>query len=413
MLLNYTTNSTGSGKESRLCTITTQRKVSYYLSFFLAYARIEKTNMTELELSSLHALRSLPHVGDKTLRLLVEHFGNGTTAWEHTGSFDVPGISKAALDDLLTKRPSMNREALWAALKKEAVTILHADDPLYPTLLHQIPDHPLLLYVRGDFDWATLNHKPTLAIVGSRKFTQYGEQVALRLSYDLAQAGFVVISGLAFGIDKKAHEGTLEAHGETLAVLGGGITDSDISPRSNLTLAQKILHTGALISEYPPHTEIYAGNFPMRNRIIAGLSQGVLVIEAAEKSGSLITALLALDYNREVFAIPGSIFSPVSTGTHALIKRGAKLVTHVSDIIEELAPHLKEASLTPEKSETPLNLNTEETAVLGALSHEPIDMHSLMQKTALSVSELQATLTLLELKGLAKNIGSMQYMKIH
>ncbi len=368
--------------------------------------------MTELELSSLHALRSLPHVGDKTLRLLVDHFGSGQAAWEATSGFAISGITKTAVDALLKKQLS-ERELLWAELQREAITIFHANDPLYPSLLRQIPDHPLLLYVRGQFDWSTLNHKPTIAIVGSRKFTAYGEQAALRLSYDLAQAGFVVISGLAFGIDKKAHTGTLDAHGETLAVLGGGIIDSDIAPRSNLALAKKILHTGALISEYPPHTEIHPGNFPMRNRIIAGLSQGVLVIEAAEKSGSLITAMLALDYNREVFAIPGSIFSPVSTGTHALIKRGAKLVTHVHDIIEELAPYLDEASPNEREDAIPLDLSPQETTVLKALSHEPIDMHFLIQKTALSVSELQATLTLLELKGLAKNIGSMQYMKIH
>ena len=366
--------------------------------------------MDEKELSSLHALRSLPHVGDKTLRILVAHFGSGQAAWEATGGFVITGITKTVVEALLTKQFGA-RELLWLELQKEEITVLHADDHLYPALLRQIPDHPLLLYVRGQFDWSTFNHRPTLAIVGSRKFTSYGEQVAERLSYDLSRAGFVIISGLAFGIDKKAHTGTLEAGGTTLAVLGGGITDGDIAPRSHLTLAEKILQTGALISEYPPHTEIHPGNFPMRNRIIAGLSQGVLVIEAAEKSGSLITATLALDYNREVFAIPGSIFSPVSTGTHALIKRGAKLVTHAHDILEELSPHLQPPSLANNQDISLPDLNETETLVLKALSHEPIDMHALIQKTNLPITELQSTLTLLELKDLAKNTGSMHYVR--
>jgi len=368
--------------------------------------------MLSSELASLHALRSLPHIGDKTLRLLVDFFGSGQTAWEYTESLTLPGLTRAATHSLATRDIHL-RETLWSELEKESITVLHADDPLYPKLLREIPDHPLLLYVRGDFDWSLLNQRPTLAIVGSRKFTAYGEQVAERLSYDLAQAGFIIISGLAFGIDKKAHTGTLEAHGTTLAILGGGITDSDIAPRSHLTLAKKILETGALISEYPPHTEIHPGNFPARNRIIAGLAQGVLVIEAAEKSGSLITASLALDYNREVFAIPGSIFSPVSTGTHLLLKRGAKLVTHAHDILEELAPQLPlQVTSIEEEAVSHVDLSQNEITTLKALTHEVIDMHVLIQKTSLPINELQAALTLLELKGLAKNIGSMQYMKI-
>lgn len=363
--------------------------------------------MTDLELSSLHALRSLPHVGSKTLRLLVGHFGSAHVAWEHAGSFDeVNGLTPQAKKSLQHKDAS-RRERLWQELLEGHISILHEDDPLYPKLLHEIPDHPTLLYVRGDFDWRSLSGKPTIALVGSRKFTPYGEQVAERLSYNLAQAGFVVVSGLAFGIDKRAHSGTLEANGETLAVLGGGIIDQDIAPRSHLSLAKNILSHGALISEYPPHSDVYPANFVLRNRIVAGLSQGVVVIEAAEKSGSLITANLALDYNREVFAVPGSIFSPVSTGTHALIKRGAKLVTHARDIIEELAPLLDTPQVSTEKSLP--TLTEKEQLVYQALDHEAKDTRTILQITKLPITELQATLTLLELKGLTKNIPGLGY----
>ena len=240
--------------------------------------------------------------------------------------------------------------------------------------------------MRGNFDWSSLEHKPLVAIVGSRKFTPYGEQVALRLSHDLAEAGVIVVSGLAFGIDKKAHEGSLDASGETFAVLGGGLIDKDIAPRSHVTLAEKIMKSGALISEYPPHTEIMPGNFPARNRIIAGLIQGIIVIEAAEKSGSLITATLALEYNRDVFAVPGSIFSPVSQGTHALIKRGAKLVTHVQDILEEL--RLVTDTVTDNSTRPLLELNETEQLIFTKLSHDHQEIRSLLQATTLPIGEI-------------------------
>ncbi len=365
----------------------------------------------DIELASLHALRSLHHIGDKTLRLLVAHFGSGQTAWEHTGSFaDIPDLSQKAVLSL-TKRDLSQRETLFRELTDSTIQILHEDDPLYPKLLREIPDHPLILYVRGNFDWSSLEHKPLVAIVGSRKFTPYGEQVALRLSHDLAEAGVIVVSGLAFGIDKKAHEGSLDASGETFAVLGGGLIDKDIAPRSHVTLAEKIMKSGALISEYPPHTEIMPGNFPARNRIIAGLIQGIIVIEAAEKSGSLITATLALEYNRDVFAVPGSIFSPVSQGTHALIKRGAKLVTHVQDILEEL--RLVTDTVTDNSTRPLLELNETEQLIFTKLSHDHQEIRSLLQATTLPIGELQATLTLLEIKGLVHHTPGLGYRKTH
>lgn len=368
----------------------------------------QNTKMHSQELFFLNALRSLPAVGDKTLRALVGHFGSAQAAWESPAHSSIPGIGKAAAEALSKKESFVHPEKSWEHLGKEAIRILHEDDPLYPALLREIPDRPLILYVRGSYDWSL--EKPSIAIVGSRKFTPYGEQAATRLSYDLAKAGCVIVSGLAFGIDKAAHLGALEADGETLAVLASGIDDAGISPRSHASLGKRVAENGALVSEFPPGTVPLPAFFLMRNRIVAGLTQGTIVIEAAESSGSLVTASLALDYNREVFAVPGSIFSPASAGTHSLLRRGAKLVTSARDVLEELSLALPEETRgLPEVAVA--GLSPQEEALLRALSHEPLHINQLLRITALTAAEIQAALSLLELRGLAKNIGSMQYRR--
>ncbi len=369
--------------------------------------------MSSKDLPYLHALRSLPSLGDKSLRNILSVFEGPKEAWESTNTPSTLTLPPRAHESYMARHTYIpSPDDHFAKLSQTGIEILTVNDSRYPALLREIPDHPYLLYVRGDFDWESLNHKPAIAIVGSRKFTPYGEQVALRLAYDLTQAGFIVISGLAFGIDKKAHMGALDAHGETLAVLGGGIADQDIAPRSNLTLAKNILTHGALISEHPPGTDIMPAYFALRNRIIAGMSHGTLVIEAAEGSGSLITAKLALDYNREVFAVPGSIFSPTSSGTHSLLKRGAKLVSHAHDVIEEIAPELSRKNTSPAQKERDLDgLSQQEQKIYQALSHEPAHLNVLARHTGQSISEIQSTLTLLEIKGFAKNIGTMQYIR--
>src|SRR3989338_8213560 len=219
----------------------------------------------------LYAFSLIPGIGNKTLRDLIVHFGSA--------------------------------EAIWEADEKSL------------RLLKEIPDAPMILFTRGNYDWAD---KPLIAIVGTRKFTSYGEQVAERLATDLARAGYVVVSGLAFGIDSIAHKAALEAGCETLAILGGGIDEASVPPQSHLPLARAGVNSGALISEYAPGTKPSEGTFPARDRIIAGMTLGTIIIEAPEKSGALITARLALDYNREVFAVPGSIFSRVSPGPKKL-----------------------------------------------------------------------------------------------
>ncbi|EKE19458.1 MAG: hypothetical protein ACD_9C00009G0001 [uncultured bacterium] len=253
--------------------------------------------------------------------------------------------------------------------------------------------------MKGDPD--CLNF-PLIAIVGSRKLTTYGNQAARSFARDLANNGICVVSGLAFGIDAVAHQGALDAKGKTIAVLGNSLDEESIAPRSNFQLSENIINNGGLlISEFPIKTAASQGTFPARNRIMAGLSQGTLVVEAALKSGSLITANLALDYNRDVFAVPGSIFSPQSEGTHLLIKAGAKLTTSAKDILEELR---LETSQQPSKKPT-ISMTNEEKNVFSVLSHESLHIDRISKLTKLDTSTISSILAILEIKGAIKMLA--------
>lgn len=360
----------------------------------------------------LYALSLIPGIGNKTLRDLIGHFGSAAAVWEadEVSLLAVKGLGPKTVATLVTVRRTIRPDAEWENIIRQGIDILAWNDAAYPRLLKETPDAPALLYVRGNYSW---EEKPLIAIVGSRKFTSYGQQAAYRLASDLAAAGYVVVSGLAFGIDAIAHKAALDAGAETLAVLGSGIDDASIAPGSHLPLAKAVMNAGALISEYPPGTIASEGTFPARNRIMAGMSLGTLVIEAAERSGTLITARLALDYNREVFAVPGSIFSPASLGTNALIKAGAKIITSVADILEEFP--LPKRALVPAKSAASLrnvSLSQEEESILGFLSHEPCHVDKIIKATRLKTSSVISLLALLEIRGFAKNIGGMNYIKL-
>lgn len=357
---------------------------------------------------AFHLLNRLPGCGAKTLRFLVGRFGTAQAAWEATnkdwGAFNQPRLSVMA-----EHRQNLIPQQEIEILRMSQIHVLPFTDPAFPTHLAETPDAPALLYVRGNFQ--SWNQQPLIAIVGSRKCTAYGKQVAREFARSLSQAGYMIVSGLAFGIDSIAHEATLDAGGETLAVLGSGIDDASISPQSHLQLAHTVIGHGALISELAPNTNANSGTFPARNRIMAGMCQGVVVVEATEESGSLITARLALDYNREVFAVPGSIFSPASVGTHALLKDGARLVTNIQDILSEL-PH----PLSAPHSETPtdpaiLHLTPDESMIFAALTHEGLHIDNLTALVRLETMRVNMALTKLELRGLAKNIGNMHYIK--
>ncbi|MFA9262295.1 MAG: DNA-processing protein DprA [Undibacterium sp.] len=354
---------------------------------------------------AFHLLNRLPGCGAKTIRSVVGAFGSAQAAWEAPES-DWAALGQPRLATIASSRSSVDIEKERLLLEVNQITVIPFTDPDFPTLLAEIPDPPALLYIRGNY--RAWNTKPHIAIVGSRKSTAYGRQVTQELTRALAKAGYTIVSGLAFGIDAIAHGATLEAHGSTVAILGSGIDDASVSPQSHLNLAHDILETGALISELGPGTTASVGTFPARNRIMAGLCQGTIVIEASEDSGSLITARLALDYNREVFAVPGSIFSPASTGTHRLLKEGARLVTGIQDILSELGNTLIASS--EENTPIPI-LDVDEETVYQLLSHEGIHIDKLITLARLEAMRVNMILTKLELRGLAKNIGNLHYTR--
>ncbi|SEG84395.1 DNA-processing protein DprA [Marinobacterium lutimaris] len=286
--------------------------------------------------------------------------------------------------------------------KARGWTLLNLDSPAYPDLLKQIHDPPILLWVDGDPDLLCL---PQLAVVGSRHASADGINQASRFATDLAAGGLVINSGLARGIDTAAHRGALDAGGKTLAIIGTGL--DRCYPAVNLKLAQQIRDGGgALVSEYPPGTRPLAQNFPRRNRIISGLSVGTLVVEAAPRSGSLITARQALEQGREVFALPGSIHNPLSRGCHALIREGATLVETSAHIIEELAPLL--GSLLPQAvAEEATGEPSTDDPVLSAVPFAPISFDDLAQRLSLQPSQLQQQLMRLELEGYIELRGSL------
>ncbi len=299
-------------------------------------------------------------------------------------------------------KPKRIDEAIeWA--QQSGQEIVTWQDQVYPPLLKQIADPPVLLYVRGDIQ---LLSQPQLAIVGSRNASKTGRLIASDFAQYLASVGLVVTSGLASGIDKAAHEGALNAlkadanqsSGTTIAVVATGL--DRVYPATNRDLARQIAETGAMVSEYPLGVKPMAYHFPQRNRIISGLSLGTLVVEAALKSGSLITARTALEQDREVFAVPGSIHNPQAKGCHQLIRQGAKLVESGEDILEELSAILQpQLTLSPVTASTKPESGGTESSLMAYLDFEPISLDELIHLTGWTVAQLQSELLMLELQG--------------
>ncbi|MBW1740650.1 MAG: DNA-protecting protein DprA [Deltaproteobacteria bacterium] len=347
--------------------------------------------------SLLHwlALKTVPGVGNRLFLHLIQHFGDPKKVFSASIEqlVQVEGVN-ARLASVIQgyKIPGKVQEDLSLA-EKNGIRIITFSDPSYPTLLRHISDPPPVLYVYGTLQADSLN----IAVVGSRNATTYGRTITERLSGDLVQRGFTVVSGMARGIDAAAHKGALAARGKTIAVLGCGL--DTIYPAENKRLFHQIAESGAVISEFPCLTPPEAHNFPVRNRIISGLALGTVIVEATQKSGSLITARLAAEQGREVFAVPGSITSFKSMGTHRLIKQGAKLVEHVNDIIDELnIDQLIPPTGGNEKPGIPLTL--EEKRLLNELSPYPVHIDKLVQHLSLSAAQVSSLLLQLELKGL-------------
>jgi len=351
-----------------------------------------------------NAFNLIENIGCAVIQRLFNHFSDLKTAWEAPeNELREAGLKETALNALLKERNKISPEKELEKLEKENINIVAIKDTDYPELLKQIYNPPFALYVKGHIKPVA----PHIAIVGSRKTSSYGKQAAQILSKGLASKSLTIVSGLATGIDTIAHTEALQAGQETIAVLGSGIDTNSIYPASNKKLAEAIINQGALISEFPVGTAPLRYHFPMRNRIISGLSLATLIIEAGETSGALITAKYALEQNREVFAIPGSIFSENSIGTNNLIKSGAKLTTNAQEIIEELNLTLATKKIV-KKDPTPDN--EEEKIILEKLSHEPIHVDKISETTKLNIANLNAILTMMEMKGKVKNLGGMMYV---
>ena len=402
--------------------------------------------MLSNETISLIHLNMIQGVGLKTVQILRDVFGSAERALQATSDelSKIDGLTPA-MRDLLQRKPvhyPIEREL--ELIEKYGCQVLTLYDPEYPSRLKEIDTPPIVLYIRGEL---TSEDSLSLALVGSRDAKDYGRKASYRLSYQLAQRGLTVVSGLARGIDTAAHRGALESGGRTIAVMGSGL--SFIYPAMNTDLAEKITASGALISEFPMETTPKPNNFPRRNRIISGMTLGTVVVEASNRSGALITARLAGEQGREVFAVPGEIFSELSTGTHRLINNGAKLVNTVDDLLNELPPymlnHIQSESLTAsvpdiepsqepsiEKSDTkseavqpsaevpqpvqntpPPDLTPDERTVFDAIETPSSHIDNIVRTTQLPIGQVSSVLLMLELKGVVQQLPGKQFAKVN
>ncbi|MBN2394238.1 MAG: DNA-processing protein DprA [Anaerolineae bacterium] len=342
-------------------------------------------------------------IGPVRLRMLLDFFGDIQSAWEAPEQvLREIKLDRRSLGNFLKVRYEADLDETLRQVERVGAQVLTWDSPNYPNILSQIDDAPPVLFVRGTL---TPADEWSVALVGTRKATVYGREVARRLATDLGHNRVTLVSGLARGIDSVAHRAALDAGGRTLAVLGSGV--DHIYPPEHHKLAEAIIENGALISDYPLETRPEAANFPARNRIISGLSLGVVVVEAGVKSGALITADFALDHGREVFAVPGSILGPASVGCNRLLRDGANIVTEVGDILEVL--HLDQVSEKQLAREI-LPANPTEAAILERLTPEPRHLDELSREIELPVETISSTLVMMELKGMTRQVAPLQYV---
>jgi DNA processing protein len=360
--------------------VTTNKELRYWLGFSLI-SGIGRVKFSQLE----------------------SYFKKMEDAWKAgPGELRQAGLERHIVQAIETQRPQIDLDVEMEKLVKHGVKAYTCRDREYPARLKEIYDFPPVIYIKGEL---TTQDEWCIAVVGTRRATVYGRQVTEEIVADLARARITVVSGLARGIDTVAHRATLKAGGRTVAVFGCGL--DTIYPAENAALAEGIVKQGAIMSEYPLGTKPRPDNFPRRNRIMSGMSLGVLVIEADSSSGAIITAHMALEQNREVFAVPGSILSPVSRGTNTLIKEGAKLVQSCNDILEELnltaSVHQMEIKEIIPTSET-------EALLLKQLKAEPTHIDQICRDSGLPVSTVSSNLAIMELKGLVRQISTMHFV---
>lgn len=351
-------------------------------------------------------LRLIPELGNR-LGQLTNVFGSAKSIWNasanelaSTGKFSPQIAGK-----IVSQREKLDLDKELSKLADRNIEILTLMDEAYPSLLKEIYYPPPVLFVRGRL---VKEHTEAVGIVGARKATLYGKNIAEELAKDLSERGITIVSGLARGVDSCAHRGSLESEGKTIAVLGCGL--DVVYPPENKDLQEAIAERGSLVSEYPLGTISHPHNFPARNRIISGLSRGVVIVEAGERSGALITADFALEQGREIFAVPGSVKSYFSKGTHKLIKQGAKLVEDFHDVLEELEINVLEPASSA-LSEN-VSLSGQEKKVLEALGWQSHHIDELAGELKFDISALSSLLTVLEIKGFLKQDLGQRYLRI-
>lgn len=354
----------------------------------------------------LNALNLIQGVGPQKIKRLLSRFETARNIWE-AGKNELlsGGISEKLAEKIFFERQKIDPQEEWEKIEKEKIDVITFPEKKYPPLLKEIANPPFILYIKGSGKISSI--APTVSIVGSRKFTPYGRQIAFSFAKELASAGITIVSGMAIGIDTFAHQGALAAYQTTIAVLGNGLDEKSIYPKTNSGLAREICEKGLLLSEYPVGTKAGPLTFPARNRLVAGLSMATLVVEAGEKSGALITAQMALDENREVFSVPGSVFSEQSRGTNRLLSQGAQLAASAGDILNQME---FSEERHPEKKPVKIPGNEKEKVILEKLSSSPIHIDSLSKATKINTAELSSTLSIMEIKGWAKNIGGQNYI---
>jgi len=354
------------------------------------------------------AISSVENIGPKRFKKIYSYFSSMQAAWESSASeLKLTGLEEKMIAGFLEMRKKIKPDEEMMKLDKEKIRAITILDDAYPALLKEIYLPPAILYYKGKI--SDDRDRFAVGVVGTTKFSTYGKQIVENLIPNLAKRGITIVSGMALGIDTLAHKATIGENGRTIAVLGSGLAKQRIYPSVNRYLVDRIIEeNGLIVSEYHINMLPLKQNFPQRNRIISGLSAGIMVIEAPEQSGALITARCALEQNRDVFAVPGDIFRTNSTGPHNLIKMGAKLVSSADDVLEALnLRHLIGAT----ESKVITADNEEEKILLQILSLEPRHINEIIKLSGLDTPSVGSTITLMEMKGKVRNLGGMMYIR--
>lgn len=374
----------------------------------------ERLRPPESEVAAWVGLSLLPGVGARTIKRWIARAGSAEAVWGQLPVFLQPGKN---CDDVLTAWRELDPALVVSDARARGMSVVAQCDRTYPALLRDIADPPPVLFVRGALPDPHVGVPPAVAVVGSRRATPYGLAAARRLAFELAMAGVTVTSGLARGIDAAAHQGALDGGGQTIAVLGSG--GDCIYPPEHRRLAEAIAACGAVVTELPPGTPPLAGHFPRRNRIISGMSAGIVVVEGAADSGALVTVDCALDQGREVFAVPGSVFSEHSRAPHDLLRQGARIVESARDILEEL--HLagdagaasagRSASALSAPPTGEMVIKSNENRLLDALGFGPRSLDDLVRSSGFAAGQVAALVTLLEVRGLVQVLPGQMVMR--